>query len=274
MDATPRVMEAQQVSPLTKKPYAYGLPSPLIASKGFAPSHAAAMRESTHFEAELPYFSSAIARSAADTQAFAAELSGLTPLHAHKPPKGKGQELCSRYMDIFVRLGVHPSTEEEMVALEEFLAECEGLLRDLNSELNEARKSLRFLTEQEVGFETDQLQIIGDTWCWPSKVKPKVAECNKRLKAERNRAEEELTMKKERFIEELDEYVRQAEACKEWGDISRVSENCLAISTLQGKITEAKERAEGINGEEELLGQPRSVFDQITQVSTAGPAGG
>jgi len=99
-----------------------------------------------------------------------------------------------------------------------------------------------------------------------------VAECNKRLKAERNRAEEELTMKKERFIEELDEYVRQAEACKEWGDISRVSENCLAISTLQGKIAEAKERAEGINGEEELLGQPRSVFDQITQVSTAGPA--
>ena len=185
---------------------------------------------------------------------------------------GKGQELCSRYMDIFVRLGVHPSTEEEMVALEEYLAECEGLLRDLNSELNEARKSLRFLTEQEVGFETDQLQIIGDTWCWPSKVKPKVAECNKRLKAERNRAEEELTMKKERFIEELDEYVRQAEACKEWGDISRVSENCLAISTLQGKIAEAKERAEGINGEEELLGQPRSVFDQITQVSTAGPA--
>ena len=97
MDATPRVMEAQQVSPLTKKPYAYGLPSPLIASKGFAPSHAAAMRESTHFEAELPYFSSAIARSAADTQAFAAELSGLTPLHAHKPPKGKGQELFDHF---------------------------------------------------------------------------------------------------------------------------------------------------------------------------------
>ena len=180
----------------------------------------------------------------------------------------KGQELCGRYMEIFVRLGVHPSTEEEMVALETFLSECEGLLRELNSELNEARKSLRFLTEQSVAFETDQLQIIGDTWCWPGKVKPKVAECNKRLKAERSRAEDELQLKKERFIEELDEYVRQAEACKEWGDIARVTENCLAITTLQGKVKEAKERAEGINGEEELLGQPRSIFDQIQQVPT------
>ena len=178
----------------------------------------------------------------------------------------KGQELCQRYMEIFVRLGGNPTTEEEMVALENYLADCSALLMQLNGELNEARKSLRFLTEQAVGFEPDQLQIIGDTWCWPGKIKPKVVECNKKLKAERNRAEEELTMKKDRFIEELDEYVRQAEACKEWGEIERVTENCNSLNTLKAKIAEAKERAEGINGEEELLGQPRSVFDQLEQV--------
>ena len=178
----------------------------------------------------------------------------------------KGQELCSRYMEIFVRLGQHPTTEEEMVELETFLGECAGMLLTLNGELNEARKSLRFLTEQAVGFEPDQLQIIGDTWCWPSKIKPKVEECNKRLKSERNRAEEELNMKKDRFVEELDEYVRQAEAFSAYGEIERVTENCLAITTLQGKIAEAKERAEGMNGEEELLGQPRSIFEQIDAV--------
>ena len=178
----------------------------------------------------------------------------------------KGQELCSRYMEIFVRLGQNPTTEEEMVALEAFLSDCTGLLAALNGELNEARKSLRFLTEQAVGFDADQLQIIGDTWCWPSKIKPKVDECNKRLKAERNRAEDELNMKKDRFIEELDEYVRQAEAFSAYGDIDRVTENCLALTTLQGKIAEAKERAEGMNGEEALLGQPISVFEQIELV--------
>ena len=63
---------------------------------------------------------------------------------------GKGTELCGRYMDIFVRLGNHPTTEEEMVSLEAFLVESAELLANLNSELNEARKSLRFLTEQAV----------------------------------------------------------------------------------------------------------------------------
>ena len=33
----------------------------------------------------------------------------------------KGNELCSRYQDIFLRLGMHPNTEEEMVELETFL---------------------------------------------------------------------------------------------------------------------------------------------------------
>ena len=32
-----------------------------------------------------------------------------------------------------------------------------------------------FLTEQAVGFEPEQLTTIGDTWLWPSKIKPKVA---------------------------------------------------------------------------------------------------
>ena len=50
--------------------------------------------------------------------------------------------------DIFLRLGMHPSTEEEMVELETFLAESTQLLLSLNGELNEARKTLRFLTEQ------------------------------------------------------------------------------------------------------------------------------
>lgn len=178
----------------------------------------------------------------------------------------KASELCSRYMDIFVRLGQHPNTEEEMVALETFLSDCTGLLATLLGELNEARKTLKFLVEQAIGFEAEHLTSIGDTWCWPSKIKPKVDECNKRLKAERNRAEDELNMKKERFIEELDEYVRQAEAFATYGEIGRVSENCLALNTLQSKTSEARERAEFINGEEELLGQPKTVFEQLTAV--------
>ena len=73
-------------------------------------------------------------------------------------------------------------------------------------------------------------------------------------------------MKKDRFVEELDEYVRQAEEFAKYGEIEKVAENCLALTTLQGKIAEAKERAEVMNGEEELLGQVRSVFEQIETV--------
>ena len=175
-------------------------------------------------------------------------------------------DLCSQYMNIFVRLGYHPNTDDEMVELEAFLSSSAGVLLELNGGLNEQRKSLRFLTEQACGFEVEQLTLIGDTWLWPSKIKPKVDECHKRLKAERDRAEEELSEKKERFIEELDEYVRQAEAFSAYGDIDKANENMLALQTLQDKIKESKERAEGINCEEELLSQPRTIFEQLEEV--------
>lgn len=60
----------------------------------------------------------------------------------------KDTEICTRYQEIFIRLGHHPSTEEEMVELETFLGQSTDLLANLNTELNEARKALRFLIEQ------------------------------------------------------------------------------------------------------------------------------
>eukprot|EP00964_Phaeocystis_antarctica_P098156 scaffold64200_cov60-Phaeocystis_antarctica.AAC.1 len=135
----------------------------------------------------------------------------------------------------------------------------------LNSELNEARKVLKFLIEQGFPLGSEELRLVGDTWAWPHKIKPKVEECDKRLKAERNRAEDELNDKVAKFVEELDDYVRQAEAFSAHGELERMAENTLALQTLTAKIKEAKERAEGLNGEEELLGFPRSTFLQLEE---------
>ena len=118
---------------------------------------------------------------------------------------------------------------------------------------------------QAFSFSAEELQLIGDTWCWPGKIKPKVEECQKRLKAERNRAEDELNMKRDKFIEELDDYVRQAEAFAAYGEIERVAENTMALNTLMSKVKEATERADAMNGEEELLGFPKSQFIQLEE---------
>jgi uncharacterized protein YhaN len=86
---------------------------------------------------------------------------------------------------MYLRLSKNPETEEQMVELERYLAETEGILARLNAELNEGRKSLRFLIEQAFAFSEDELKLIGDTWHWPHKIKPKIAECQKKLKDER-----------------------------------------------------------------------------------------
>ena len=98
----------------------------------------------------------------------------------------KGAEgICTDYGDMYLRLSKNPETEEQMVELERYLAETEGILARLNAELNEGRKSLRFLIEQAFAFSEDELKLIGDTWHWPHKIKPKIAECQKKLKDER-----------------------------------------------------------------------------------------
>lgn len=95
--SSPTTLTTQQQSPLTKKPYAYGLPSPLI-TRGTGAAGVPAVRASTELQAELPYFSSAVARAAADTQAFMSELENLAPMKNGKPPpKGKGQELFDSF---------------------------------------------------------------------------------------------------------------------------------------------------------------------------------
>ena len=86
----------------------------------------------------------------------------------------QGQSLCSRYTDIFVRLGVHPMTEEEMVALEQFLSSRRGCCSHAQRRAERGAQVAPLLTEQAVGFfEAEQLQIIGDTWCWRARSSPR-----------------------------------------------------------------------------------------------------
>ena len=50
----------------------------------------------------------------------------------------------------------------------------------LNTELNEARKVLKFLIEQSYVFSSEDLRLIQDAWGWPTKMKPKIEEYRQR----------------------------------------------------------------------------------------------
>mmetsp|Transcript_3023 Transcript_3023/g.9072 ORF Transcript_3023/g.9072 Transcript_3023/m.9072 type:complete len:4073 (+) Transcript_3023:47-12265(+) len=178
----------------------------------------------------------------------------------------KNADMCARYQEIYLRLGEHPTTEEEMVKLEKFVAESAGLLQKLNGELNEGRKALRFLVEQAYHLDEEQLRLVGETWAWPGKVKPKVEECNKRLKAERDRVEDELTLRRDSFVAECEGFITQANAFEKLGDIGRVAENATALADLNDAIKDAKARGQAINEEEELLGFPITQFPQLAEV--------
>lgn len=196
----------------------------------------------------------------------AADLAGRLRATVGNSFLAKNADMCTRFQEIYLRLGEHPSTDEEMVQLERFLGESAGLLQRLNNELNEGRKALRFLVDQAYQLDEEQLRLVGEMWAWPGKVKPKVDECSKRLKAERSRVEDELVLKRDNFMLECDDLVAQARAFEKLGDISRMAENATALAHLAAEIKEAKEAGQGINEEEALLGFPLSQFPQLTDV--------
>jgi dynein heavy chain len=176
--------------------------------------------------------------------------------------------ICHQYQEMSARLMVHPSSDEEMVELERFVSDSKETLTDLNKELNAARKQLAFLVEHSYHFSDDELKLIGSTWLWPSRIKPLLDDCHKRLKEERNRSEDELNARKEKFVEELDEYVAAAEAFQTYGELSRINENVATLNKLLADIGGAKERAEQLNAEEELLGYAHTHFVQLEHVPT------
>ncbi|KAG8459256.1 hypothetical protein KFE25_014101 [Diacronema lutheri] len=174
--------------------------------------------------------------------------------------------ICHQYQEMSARLMVHPSTDDEMVELEKFVHESRETLVELNKELNTARKQLTFLVEHAYHFNDDELKLVGSTWLWPSRIKPLLDDCHKRLKDERSRAEDELAARKDKFVEELDEYVAIAEAFQSYGELARVSENVATLNKLLADVAAAKERAEQLNAEEELLGFARTHFVQLEHV--------
>lgn len=88
---------------------------------------------------------------------------------------------------------------------------------------------LRFLIEQAYAFTPEHLRLIQETWGWPHKMRPKVEECSKRLKAERNRAEEELQLRQNKFTEEIDDYLAQARAFGQLDNLDAYADTCLAL---------------------------------------------
>lgn len=194
------------------------------------------------------------------------DLAGRLRSHIGNGFLAKNAEMCGRYQEVFLRLGVHPTTDEAMVELEKFLGASSGLLATLTSELNEGRKALRFLLEQRYQLDEEQLRLVGETWAWPGKIRPKVEECSKRLRAERERVEDELTAKRDRFLQELDDCVAQAHTFRKLGDIDRMAENTAALSALASKVKDAKARGASLNEEEALLGFPLSQFPQLAEV--------
>lgn len=194
------------------------------------------------------------------------ELAGRLRAHIGQQFLAKAGEICGRYHEIYLRLGISPACDREVVELEQFLQASAGMLQQLNVELNEGRKALRFLVEHSFALDDDQRRLVGETWAWPAKVKPKVEECGRALRAERDRVEDDLCERRSRFTEELDEYIVQAHAFEKLGAIERMEDNATALSSLAAKIQEAKDRGEKLNEEEALLGFPLSDFPQLAEV--------
>lgn len=138
----------------------------------------------------------------------------------------------------------------------------------LQAEVRTAAERLRFLLDIAILPEED-LKLNSQTFNWPARMEPIFEVSQMKLVNRREKVEQELRARKERFVAKLDEYHSAVEVFQE-KEIPRsleiIQSTAAELKDLGSLLEECKAEAMDINNEEELLQWEMTPYPQIQAV--------
>lgn len=179
------------------------------------------------------------------------------------------KDLCERYDTISSKVYEDPGTTEEMVALVQFLTKSrEETVYSMRAEVKEAGERLKFLLDYATLPEED-LKLNSKVFNWPGRMEPIFDLSQQRLASRREKAEQQVKDRRERFEALLTEYQSEVDTFREKEVMRQTEEVQKVVQQLEqlGHNLEAtKQEAMAINNEEEMLEWEMTPFPQIQTI--------
>ncbi|XP_014666536.1 PREDICTED: dynein heavy chain 7, axonemal-like [Priapulus caudatus] len=170
------------------------------------------------------------------------------------------QRLCDQYEAIANKALTTPANTAELIEQKEFTRKVETeTIFELEKELLEAKARMLFLSDLST-FTPSEIRLNNSTFLWNGRLEEIFEENRKICEDKKAHYEENLKLRRERFIEELDGYRKQLQEFQTYGDMSEIHKYCKKAQSLDAKLKTAAEKIEAFNTEEEAFGWDLTTY--------------
>ncbi|CAF1010390.1 unnamed protein product [Adineta steineri] len=164
-----------------------------------------------------------------------------------------GEELIGQFERIAEQAVRTPMSTAELMEIVAFLTKSKTqTIPDLEKRLVQAKDELLFLLDHTELPPAD-LRLNTQMFSWIERMPAAFEEHATIAKEKTEQFKEGLTLKRERFVEELDNYAKQVEELQEMGNIKELPRYYKKAQYLEQKLTQAADRIEQFNIEEEAF---------------------
>ncbi|CAF0886975.1 unnamed protein product [Adineta steineri] len=164
-----------------------------------------------------------------------------------------GEELIGQFERIAEQAVRTPMSTAELMEIVAFLTKSKTqTIPDLEKRLVQAKDELLFLLDHTELPPAD-LRLNTQMFSWIERMPAAFEEHATITKEKTEQFKEGLTLKRERFVEELDNYAKQVEELQEMGNIKELPRYYKKAQYLEQKLTQAADRIEQFNIEEEAF---------------------
>ncbi|KAJ1187209.1 hypothetical protein NDU88_003988 [Pleurodeles waltl] len=179
------------------------------------------------------------------------------------------RKLCEEFEKIAEKALSTPPNTQELMELKAYVQHVEKHeMVDLEQKLIDAKNRLTFLVDYAV-FSPSDIRLNNNTFQWHGRMEDIFEEHRKIIKEKTEQYQEGLTLRSERFVEELESYAKQIEEFSTFGDIQEVNKYLRKAQALNAKLDAAITKIDQINVEEEAFGWASSQYPQRKKVQEA-----
>ncbi|XP_041433138.1 dynein heavy chain 7, axonemal isoform X2 [Xenopus laevis] len=177
--------------------------------------------------------------------------------------------LCDEFERIAEKALSTPTSTHELMDLKAFITKVEGQqMLELEQRLVDAKNRLIFLVDYTI-FSPSDIRLNNSTFHWHNRMEDIFEEHKRIVKEKTEQFQEELKLRCEKFVEELENCAKQVEEFQSYGDIFEVTKYLKKAQALNSKLDQAVDKIDQLNAEEEAFGWAASQYPQRKKIQDA-----
>lgn len=171
-------------------------------------------------------------------------------------------EVCSEYKEFADRAVMNPQNTDELLEMKQFIQSVESKrASELEAMVMKVGQRLEFLIEF-TQMTPGEIRLNKEVFQWLQRMPRLIEEAHKIMDSTTDEQKKALTMKRERFVEELQTYNRQLEEFSTFGDMADLPKFLKRARFIHEKLEAAGDKIEQINNEEDAFDFERSQYPQ------------